>query len=70
LDAADPAHEYKRNFLTKLSGETSFPQIFIEVDKAYKYIGTCERLQELVDSDDIPDDVVAKHPWMKTFHKV
>ena len=71
LDGADPENKNKRDFLFTVSKEKAYPQVFLESEgSAYKYVGTWDAIQELLDSSDIPEDVLAAHPEIKTFNKV
>ncbi|KAG5178385.1 hypothetical protein JKP88DRAFT_201617 [Tribonema minus] len=71
LDGANPENRDKRDFLFTLSNHKSYPQVFLESEgNIFKYVGTWPEIQEMLDSCDIPPEVLAKHPEIKTFDKV
>jgi hypothetical protein len=71
MDGSDPFNRDKRDFLFSVSSVRSYPQIFLESDgNAFKYVGTWQHVQELLDNVDIPADVLAQHPDIQTFNTV
>jgi hypothetical protein len=71
MDGSDPLNRDKRDFLFSVSSVRSYPQIFLESDgNAFKYVGTWQHVQELLDNVDIPADVLAQHPDIQTFNTV
>ncbi len=47
-----------------------YPQCFLETDGVYKFLGLWEQLEELVECDTIPADVLTANPSIQTFKKV
>jgi hypothetical protein len=71
MDGSDAFNRDKRDFLFSVSSVRSYPQIFLESDgNAFKYVGTWQYVQELLDNVDIPADVLAQHPDIQTFNTV
>lgn len=47
-----------------------YPQCFLESDGVYRFIGLWDQIEELVESDTIPADVLAANPSIQTFKAV
>lgn len=47
-----------------------YPQCFLESDGVYRFIGLWDHMEELVESDTIPADILAANPSIQTFKSV
>jgi len=54
----------------KLSGLTGqYPQVFIQRGEELSFVGNAEKLNELFECDDLPDEVKAANPDIPSFSK-
>mmetsp|Transcript_21280 Transcript_21280/g.33301 ORF Transcript_21280/g.33301 Transcript_21280/m.33301 type:complete len:88 (+) Transcript_21280:450-713(+) len=60
VDGLDPANKELRSQLFELSGlRGKYPQVFIEREDRFEFVGAYERFENLVDCNDLPQDVIA-----------
>jgi len=71
IDGSLPENKDKRDELFGISSlRGKYPQIFIQgADGTKKFVGQWEKVQELVECDDLPADVLAANPTIETFSK-
>ena len=71
IDGADPKNKEERDMLfgiSKIRG--NYPQIFTEAfNGTYAYVGGLNELQDLIDSDDIPYEMLQSSPELETFER-
>ena len=63
MDAADPVNHELRTELFGISGvRGKFPQVFIATDaSATKFVGDFDKIQELIENNALPADVLSKN---------
>jgi len=54
--------------LSGLRGQ--YPQVFIQSGEEVTFIGNAEKINELLDCDDLPEEVKKANPDIPTFNKV
>ena len=71
IDGADPDKKGKRDMLFAVSKvKGNYPQIFSKTyGGTYEYLGGLGELQDLIDSDDIPYELLQSNPEIKTFER-
>ncbi len=47
-----------------------YPQCFLESDGTYRFLGLWEKLEEMIECDTIPAEVLEANPSIQTFKKV
>jgi hypothetical protein len=75
VNGSDPAEKDFRDKLFGVSGvRGKYPQLFIQHGEGesatYEFIGLWEQIESLLDCDDLPADVIAANPQVKTFSNV
>ncbi|GBG34582.1 Hypothetical Protein FCC1311_108032 [Hondaea fermentalgiana] len=69
VDAIDEKDVRKE--LTAISGVTgNYPQVFITDGEETTYVGDYEKIESLVELDDVDEEILAKNPDLKTFKMV
>ena len=70
LDAMLPENRDRRNELFEKSGlKGKFPQVFIISNAGLEFVGDGEKLNELLELDDLPAEVVDANPDIMNFTK-
>ena len=70
IDGSLPENKEKRDELFGISSlRGKYPQVFIQGADGTKFVGQWEKIQELVECDDLPADVLAANPTIETFSK-
>ena len=71
LDGADPESYELRDKLFAISGFRGiYPQVFIEKFGNYEFVGLWGDVEHMNEMDDLPEDLLTKHPEIKTFGAV
>ena len=71
FDGSLPENKEIRDKLFGVSGlRGKYPQCFLESDGAYRFIGLWDQIEELIESDTIPVEVLDANPSIPTFKKV
>ena len=72
VDGADGSNKDKRNELFGISGiRGGYPQTFIQTSAGVvKFVGDYEKMMDLVESNDIPEDILKQNPGIETFNTV
>lgn len=71
VDGSMPEEKERRDQLFAVSSmRGKYPQVFIEKDGGELiFVGQWEKIQELLECDDIPAEVLASNPTIETFTK-
>ncbi len=71
IDGADAKNKDERNKLFEISGvRGNYPQVFLHEGEETSFVGDYEAVIDLVESNDIPEDILAANPGIKTFNQV
>ncbi|GFH58572.1 hypothetical protein CTEN210_15048 [Chaetoceros tenuissimus] len=72
VDGMNPDHKESREELFAISGiRGNYPQFFfVHANGATSYLGNFEKLEELNETVDIPDDVLNANPDLETWPRV
>lgn len=70
LDGASPDNLEMRNKLFGISSlRGKYPQVFIKTGDEYSFVGNKETIEELLESNDLPAEVLDANPDLPTFDR-
>ena len=72
IDGSDPDSKDRRDACFAVSGvRGNYPQCFLEHDNGtLVFVGVWDTIESLVECNDIPEEVIAQNPDIKTFNTV
>eukprot|EP01035_Chromulina_nebulosa_P017939 gene17939-23563_t len=70
IDGSDPETKELRDTLFLISGiRGKYPQVFIDTDGKYEYIGSWEQIETMNECESIPSEILEANPSIQTISK-